>query len=218
MKTSRSLRLEQAPELVSFEGENVPEEVFLEIADQALRALEQADVPYGIMGGVASAVHGRPRWTHDLDVFIRQIDTDAALEALDEAGFATQRTDDFWIYKGISRGVLVDLIFRAKGDIFLDDEMIARIVETDFKGVPVKVIPPEDLIVIKAIIHDEATPRHWHDALAMIASSTLDWDYLARRARNGARRVLSLLLYALSVDLPVPESAVRKLFATIDEP
>lgn len=151
------------------------------------------------------------------DVFIRQTDAEAAVEALDEGGFATQRTDDFWIYKGIKRGVLVDLIFRAKGDIFLDDEMIARLVDADFKGVPVKVLPPEDLIIIKAIVHDEATPRHWHDALAMIAGQSLDWEYLARRARHGARRVLSLLLYALSVDLPVPETAVRTLFDTIYE-
>jgi predicted nucleotidyltransferase len=217
MKASHSVRLEQASLDVSFEGQTVPDQVFLSVTDEALRALEDAGVVYGLMGGVASAVHGRPRWTHDLDVFIRQTDADDALEALDDAGFATQRTDDFWIYKGIKRGVLVDLIFRAKGDIFLDDEMIARLVDADFRGVPMRVLPPEDLIIIKAIVHDEATPRHWHDALAMIAGQSLDWEYLARRARHGARRVLSLLLYALSVDLPVPETAVRTLFDTIYE-
>jgi predicted nucleotidyltransferase len=219
MKTSRSLRLEEAVlEPISFEGQTVPEEVFLEVTDQALRALEKAGVRYGLMGGVASAVYGRPRWTHDLDVFIRQIDTDTVLSALEDAGFATQRTDDFWIYKGIKHGVLVDLIFRAKGDIFLDDEMISRLVDADFKGVSAKLISPEDLITIKAIIHDEATPRHWHDALAIIAAQDLDWEYLARRARHGVRRVLSLLLYALSVDLHVPESAVRRIYETVYEP
>lgn len=217
MKATRSLRLEQAePDLAtSFEGQPVSEDLFLEVTDEALRALDETGIPYGLMGGVASAVYGRPRWTHDLDVFIRQIDTDIALEALAKAGFATQRTDDFWIYKGIKHGVLVDLIFRAKGDIFLDEEMESRLVEETFKGVRVKVIPPEDLVVIKAIIHDEATPRHWGDALAMIAQRPLDWDYLVRRARHGPRRILSLLSYALSVDLAVPDEAVRSLYEAV---
>jgi hypothetical protein len=73
------------------------------------------------------------------------------------------------------------------------------------------VIPPEDLIVIKAIVHDEETPRHWHDALGVIARAQLDWDYLLARASHSPRRVLSLLLYALSLDLWVPASAVRRL-------
>ena len=64
---------------------------------------------------------------------------------------------------------------------------------------------------IKAIVHDEETPRHWHDALAIIANGGLDWDYFVRRASKGARRVLSLLLYAVSVDLIVPVEVMRQL-------
>src|SRR5207249_4985906 len=118
-------------------------------------------------------------------------------------GFATQRTNPHWLFKGIKRGVLVDVLFRARGDIYLDDEMIERLVETDFHGVRLKTVPREDLLVIKAIIHDEETPRHWSDALALIAAADLDWEYLLRRAQHGARRVLSLLLYAQSADLVV---------------
>ena len=68
-------------------------------------------------------------------------------------------------------------------------------------------------MVVKALAHDEESPRHWYDALGVIACGGLDWDYLVRRAAKGPRRVLSLLLYATSVDLVVPRSAIARLYA-----
>ena len=82
-------------------------------------------------------------------------------------------------------------------------------------GETVRVAPPEDLIVMKALIHDEETPRHWHDALALIATAELDWEYLVERASKGSRRVLSLLFYALSIDLVVPDRAIDALYERI---
>jgi len=201
----------------SFEGETVSEETFVRVLGQAIGALERAKIPYGMLGGVASAILGRPRWTHDADVFVRPVDAPAALEALERAGFETQRTNPHWLFKGIKDGVLVDVLFRARGDIYLDDEMIERLVESDFQGVPLKTIPAEDLLVIKAIIHDEETPRHWSDAIAILASRDLDWEYLLRRARSGPRRVFSLLLYAQSSDIAVPDEPIKRLFHMIFE-
>lgn len=199
----------------SFEGETVTEETFDRVLAQAIHALERAEIPYGVLGGVASAALGRPRWTHDADVFVRPADAPAALEALEDVGFETQRTNPHWLFKGIKDGVLVDVLFRARGDIYLDDEMIERLVDSTFQGVSLKTIPPEDLLVIKAIIHDEETPRHWNDAIALLASQDLDWEYLLRRARSGPRRVLSLLLYAQSSDVAVPNAPVRELFEMV---
>ncbi len=151
-------------------------------------------------------MYGRQRWTHDADFFLRDgHDAAIGLEHLRDAGFATQQTDENWIYKGIKRGVLVDLIFKAKGDIYYDEEMIERTQHREFKGRTLPVIPPEDLIMIKAIIHDEATPRHWYDALGIIAGVEIDWDYLLSRSTLGPRRLLSLLVYAQSNDLIVPD-------------
>ncbi|TMK82849.1 MAG: hypothetical protein E6G46_04850 [Actinobacteria bacterium] len=186
----------------SFEGETVSEETFVRVLGEAIGALERAKIPYGMLGGVASAVLGRPRWTHDADVFVRPVDAPAALEALERAGFETQRTNPHWLFKGIKDGVLVDVLFRARGDIYLDDEMIERLVESDFQGVPLKTIPAEDLLVIKAIIHDEETPRHWSDAIAILASRD---------------RVFSLLLYAQSSDIAVPDEPIKRLFHMIFE-
>ena len=75
---------------------------------------------------------------------------------------------------------------------------------------------PEDLVVMKAIATSEDTPRYWYDAVAIIAQTELDWDYLVTRAKqHGARRVLSLLLFADSLDLVVPPGPVETLFDAI---
>ncbi|TMK84795.1 MAG: nucleotidyltransferase family protein [Actinobacteria bacterium] len=203
---------------ISFEGWNVDEPTFLRMAKEAIDAIDDAGIPYAFIGGIASALHGRPRWTHDVDIFVRPEDAPRTLDALAGAGFATQRTDSFWLFKGIKAGVLVDVIFRSTGDIYLDDEMLARTSLEEFKGLRLRVVAPEDLVVIKAVVHDEKTPRHWFDALGIVARAELDWDYLIRRARRAARRVASLLLYAQSNDIAVPASAIRSLIDVILEP
>ena len=181
----------------------------------AVRALDRHGIPHAFIGGVASAVHGRPRYTHDVDLFVRPDDAERVLDALGEEGFQTQATDSFWLYKGLKDGVLVDVIFRSKGEIYLDDEMLGRSTEQEFKGVKLRLVAPEDLLLIKAVVHDEKTPRHWYDALGILSRTDLDWEYLTRRARQAPRRILSLLLYAQSNDIAVPDSAVRSLFEVI---
>ena len=64
---------------------------------------------------------------------------------------------------------------------------------------------------MKALSHDEESPRHWHDALGVLATVDLDWDYLLERARWGRTGASALLHYALSVDVPVPASAINHL-------
>jgi predicted nucleotidyltransferase len=199
---------------VAYELKGEQESVNRVLAD-AVAAFERAYVPYVLIGGLASAVHGRPRTSRDIDVLVRHEDAKRALAALGDAGFETEETNPQWIFKATKDDVQVDLIFWLKGDIYLDDEMLERSEERDIDGVRVRVIPPEDLIVVKAVIHDEQTPRHWGDALGVIADSELDWDYLARRARKGARRVLALLLYAQSNDLVVTDETVRALFDSL---
>jgi hypothetical protein len=183
---------------------------------ETVTALERAEVPHVFMGGIGAATYGRPRWTHDIDVFVRPEDAGRALQALAAAGFSTEQTYPDWLYKGFKSGVMVDLIFKSTGGILLDDEMLARSRIEDFEGEAIRVMPPEDLLVIKAIVHDEHMPRHWHDALAIISRCDLDWDYVVERARqHGARRLLSLMLYAQSNDLVVPAGPVRLLFDTV---
>jgi predicted nucleotidyltransferase len=199
----------------SFACQEVSEETYLRVLRSVVDALDDT-IPYAFMGGLASAIYGRPRWSHDIDIFVRQEDAAGALRLLGEAGFATDRFDERWIYKAISEGVLVDVIFRAMSEIYFDDEMMDRTTRREFRGVQIPVIPPEDLVVIKATVNSEGRPRHWYDALGVLIRTPLDWPYLLRRARHGAHRVASLLLYAQSEDIPVPSAAVQHLVDEAD--
>jgi predicted nucleotidyltransferase len=193
----------------------VPEAVFLRVLGEAARELDRAGIPYAVMGGIGSAVFGRSRWTQDIDLLIRKQDANQIVEVLQARGFTPTPTQHSWLLKAVKDEVLVDLIFSAKGGIYLDDDMRAKLKRIDFNGISLAVAPPEDLVVMKAIAHDQDTPRYWHDALGIIAHTELDWDYLLQRARIGPRRVLSLLLHAQSDDLIVPDRAVRQLFEAI---
>jgi predicted nucleotidyltransferase len=192
---------------------------FTEVLRDTVGLLDATGVPFLILGGIASSVHGRDRWTHDIDFFVKREDALRALDALGAGGYRTEKTFWDWLYKAwhpSDAHIDVDLIFRSSGGIRMDDEMLARAVPADFRGVELRVIPAEDLLVMKAVAHDEHMPRHWHDALGLVSRCGLDWDYVLRRARQaGARRVLSLLVYAQSNDLIVPNRVIEELFDAI---
>jgi predicted nucleotidyltransferase len=195
----------------------VDEEVFLRVVRDATGALEAAGIEYGLMGALASALFGRPRWTLDIDIFIRPQDVRRSVEALESAGFESKPSQHNWLVKCVRDRVLVDLIFTAKGGIYLDEQMLGRVKVVNYQGVALRVVPPEDLVVMKAIASDQDTPRYWHDALGIIAASELDWDYLVHRARIGPRRVLSLLLHAQADDMIVPEQVIRSIYEAVYE-
>ncbi len=182
---------------------------------ETVAAVERAGISYVLIGGLASTLLGRPRFTEDIDLLVARGDAKRTLEALASVGFETEETNEDWIFKARKHDVTVDVIFALMGGIYLDDEMLARARRLEFGDVAVTVVPPEDLIVIKAVVHDEYTPRHWYDALGIVASCELDWDYLAARARHGARRVLSLLIYAQATDLVVTDETIKTLYESI---
>ncbi|MGH9104694.1 MAG: nucleotidyl transferase AbiEii/AbiGii toxin family protein [Acidimicrobiales bacterium] len=184
---------------------------------EAVSAMDGARIPYLLMGGVGSAVSGRPRMTEDIDLFVEPGQGRPALDALETAGFSTEERDPRWLFKGWKYDVLVDVIFRSSGDIYLDAEMLERGSWHDFGGCRAHVMAPEDLIVVKAITADEHVPQHWYDALGLLASAEIDWAYLARRARrHGLRRTTSLLLYAESKDIWVPADVTAQLFRALN--
>jgi predicted nucleotidyltransferase len=195
----------------------VDEEVFVSVVRDATAALEKAGIDHGLMGALASALFGRPRWTLDIDIFIRPQDVRRAVESLEAAGFESKPSQHNWLAKCVRDRVLVDLIFTAKGGIYLDEQMLSRIRPVEHRGVTLRVVAPEDLVVMKAIASDQDTPRYWHDALGIIAASELDWDYLVQRARIGPRRVLSLLLHAQADDMIVPDRVIRSLYQAVYE-
>jgi predicted nucleotidyltransferase len=196
----------------------VSSEVLAATLADAIAAFERAGIDYLLVGGLAVHALGRLRHSRDIDLLVRPDDARTALEALGHAGFETKDTNPHWIFKAFRHELQVDIIFKLRGDIYLDEEMLRRSRVENYRGNDVRVAPAEDLIVIKALTHDEETPRHWHDALALIARGGLDWEYLLRRSTKGPRRVLSLLHYATSLDLLVPLGPLRMLSDLVLDP
>jgi hypothetical protein len=197
-------------------GRHIPEETFLRVLDETTGLIDALGVPYAFIGSVASAALGRPEWWpdgEDIDVFVRPDDARTVLNALGEAGYATEEAEPDWLYKALKQDVLVDVIFKSIGDIHLDEEMTDRIRVERFKDRKLLVPAPEDLVVMKAVANRAETPGYWHEALHVLARQEIDWRYLMLRARrHGADRVLSLLLYARSMETDVPGDVIRELF------
>lgn len=181
----------------------------------ALDALTEAGLPFALIGGVAASGLGRPRSTHDIDIFVRPEDADATLHVLERHGFKTEKTDIEWLYKAFKDDILVDIVFRSRGDIYFDEDMQAHTRLVEYHGRKVPLVSPEDLAIIKCAVHFEGGPHHWHDALAILSHAPMDWNYLLRRARKAPRRLLALLLYAQSNDILIPNSVILQLFSYI---
>jgi len=193
--------------------EERPEEARLvAVLDDAVAAFRGSGISFLLMGSIATSAMGRRRAVTDIDVFVRDHDVGAALAALDGAGFETMVVSKNWLAKAFKDEVLVDVISRSTHDITLTDEILAQAVEIDVAGRSLPAVSAEDLVVMKAVATSEDTSRYWFDALGLLGRPDLDWGYLARRARqHGARRVLSLLFFARSIDLIVPDEILDEL-------
>ncbi|HVM12375.1 MAG TPA: nucleotidyltransferase [Actinomycetota bacterium] len=191
------------------------EEPFATILGEVTSALDEAGIDAVVFGGVAAVTYGRPRGTKDIDVLVRPAEAERTLEVLDAHGFQTEHTDERWLYKAYKSDVMVDVIFRVKGEIYLDDEMVERSTLVQINGHSARLLSREDALVIEAVSHDDEHPDHWYNALAIIGRGELDWDYVRRRARLGPRRLLALLVYAQSNDLMVPDEEVKSLFDSV---
>ncbi len=190
-------------------------EGYASVLQAATEALHQAEIPHLVFGSIATRALGRPRpisTDEDIDLFVRPPDVPAALRALEEADFITVEEDPTWIHKAKRAGVTVDVIHKAAGRVYMDDEMHRRGVQTGVFGVDVRLLPAEDLAIMKALIHDEDRAFDWFDALALLERPDFDWDYAVERAEAyAAQRMLSLMIFARTEGIDVPADAVTRL-------
>lgn len=187
------------------------------VLNETICAIEEAGIPYALIGGLAAKNLGRPRVTHDIDIFVKPDDATTVLKVLEEKEFVTQERDPVWLFKAWKEEILVDIIFRSSGDIYFDEEVREHVRRIPYNGHFINAISPEDLIVIKSAVHEEHSSHHWHDALAVLTQGNLDWEYLLKRAKHAPRRVLALFIYAQSKDLAVPNEIIQRLYRSIYE-
>jgi hypothetical protein len=71
-----------------------------------------------VLGEAVSALdEGRIGYVPDRRPRLRRARAPALLERLERAGFRTDPIDPHWLYKAFRRDVLVDLLFKVRGEI-----------------------------------------------------------------------------------------------------
>lgn len=150
----------------------------------ALEALNAAKLPYLVGGAYAFARYtGIERHTKDLDLFVRREDARGILAALASAGYQGDMTFPHWLGKAFHGEYFIDVIFSAGNNVAqVDDRWFEHAIDEVVLGVPVKLIPPEEMLWSKGYImererFDGADIAHVLRACA----ERLDWDRLLER-------------------------------------
>lgn len=171
-------------------------------------------MPHLVGGGYAFSHHtGVQRQAKDLDIFVRPYDVDRVLAVLRELGCRTEKTFPHWLSKAFWNGHLIDVIYSSGNGLGLvDDEWFTNATDEAFLGVPVRLIPPEEMIWSKAFILE----RERCDAADVLhllrAAPRLDWERLVRRFAQHYR-VLYCYLILFGYTYPsertlIPESVL----------
>ncbi len=162
-----------------------------------LQLLNEAQVPFMLGGAYALAQYtGIERHTKDLDIFVRPRDAQRTLDVLQQAGYETKLTFSHWLGKAHCGDDFVDVIFSSgNGACPVDDDWFRSASHSDVFGVPVLLMPPEEMIWQKALIlererYDGADVAHLFHSLA----ETLDWQRLLERFDHNWRVLLSHLI------------------------
>lgn len=165
---------------------------------RATAALEQAGVPYAVVGGNAIAVwvtrvdEAAVRNTQDVDILIRRSDLDSAKTALESAGFVYRHVrgmDLFLDGEGAKARDAVHLVFA--GEKVRAEEPVANPDVTDSEPAEhFRVLSLPALVQIKLTAFRDKDRTHLRD---LIEVGLIDGDWVGRYpAELGAR--LQLLL------------------------
>jgi hypothetical protein len=188
----------------------VREDVVADALSDVIGVLNELDVGYLAIGGIATALRGIDKPVRDIDIFLREEDVPKVQEGLARRGFEAKDPEEDWLEKATRDDVLVDLIHRIDQRIEVTDEMIERGDTERVLGTDLRVIGPEDLILSLAIT-DKPDTHYWKDALVVLGNSEIDWGYLERRTNEDPTRMLALLLHARAYGIGVPDHVLANL-------
>jgi hypothetical protein len=151
-----------------------------------------------MVGGGFAFLHytGIRRHTKDLDIFCKASQTPAILQFFSKNGYTAELTDVRWLAKIFSGEHFMDVIFDSPNNICaVDDSWYQHAPSTEFEGVPVKLIPPEELIWCKLFVqnrerYDGSDVNH----LLLHCGKQLDWIRLMDRIDRHWHLMLAQML------------------------
>ncbi|HTI12760.1 MAG TPA: hypothetical protein VL832_29545 [Puia sp.] len=178
--------------------------------------LHQHELPFMVGGGFAMHHYtGIVRDTKDLDIFCKPGEYAPILKLLADHGYVTELTDARWLAKVFKDHRFMDIIFNTTNNICtVDDSWYEHAVEGEFGGIPVRMLPPVELIWCKIYVQnrerfDGADVNH----LLLHTGKHLDWERLLRRIDAHWHLLLSaILLFQFVYPSEYPEIIPRWLF------
>jgi hypothetical protein len=155
-----------------------------ETLKRAAGALNEAEVPFLLGGGLAVWTRGGPSTSHDLDLIVRPADADRALDVLERAGMRPERPPEGWLYKAWDGDVLVDLIFRQTGEP-VGDGLFERAEELEVNAVTMQVMAVDDVMVARLKALDEhALDYERLLEFARALREQIHWQYVRQQTRD----------------------------------
>ena len=196
----------------------------LEFYRTVMLGLVEREVPFLVGGAYALAHHaGIERHTRDLDLFVRRETLPAIGRAARQMGLQVREFSPHWLWKIETDAGYVDIIYGSgNGAAPIDDEWFTSSVAAEVFGIPVRIVPAEEMIWSKAYIQE----RERFDGADVVhvvhqRAETLDWERLL--ARFGADwRVLLGHLVLFGFVYPgerhrLPQFVMRELVSRLED-
>lgn len=169
-------------------------------------ALQDAGIPFALVGGYAAWARGAPEPSHDADFAVPEEDVPRAQEAIAAAGLDVHEPAENWLFKAYHHGALVDVLFRMVGEP-ITREMLERSDELEVLAVRMPVLDATDIVSAKMRVLGE----HYCDFTRMLAMvralrEQVDWHRVRREtADTPYGRAFLHLVHELGVSPVGPE-------------
>ena len=163
-------------------------------------ALEDAGIPFALVGGYAAWARGAPEPSHDADFAVTPQDVPRAREAIAAAGLEVRDPVENWLFKAYHRGALVDVLYRMVGEP-VTREMLSRSDTIEVLAVRMPVLDATDVVSAKMRVLGE----HSCDFTRLIAlvralREQVDWDRVRHEtAATPYGRAFLLLVHELGI-------------------
>ncbi|HEY7874625.1 MAG TPA: nucleotidyltransferase family protein [Actinomycetota bacterium] len=180
---------------------------------------EDEGFDYAVGGGIATDHwKGDLEFVADIDVVIREEDAPAILSLLGSNGYETAEMEHSWLHKAFKGSVTVDLIFELKNGTRIDGTFLERCTRAGVLGTLAPVMSAEDQVAsLTATLDRETVGKHWYNVIDIVSNNDLDWDYVVERSQADPLRMLAIVSFALSEDVPIPSGVVDRLLAMAED-
>ncbi len=183
-----------------------------------------------VIGGSAMMFYGAKEITKDVDiVFMNEKDLDSVISILKKSGYEEKTMNIFKRYNVVKKDpykprwlqmqdTRIDLFYKKVICFWITDTILERVKEVhEFKNFIIKVISPEDIILLKCATERE---KDRIDALELIKKFNINWKIIIDESVEQTRlgeSVFPVFLYDFLIELKedlkaeIPDNVIKEL-------